>query len=67
MSLCVMGDGKTIASGSSNGVIRIWDSVTGACKQTLKGHSGVLYNVLSHNAWCLCCSWLYIELYLSFS
>ena len=30
-------DGGTLASGSSDNTIRLWDAVTGALKQTLKG------------------------------
>jgi WD40 repeat protein len=32
-------DGKQIVSGSHDETIRLWDAVTGAVLQTLKGHS----------------------------
>ncbi|KAJ0413981.1 quinon protein alcohol dehydrogenase-like superfamily [Aspergillus carlsbadensis] len=33
-------DGKQIASGSDDGVIKLWDTVTGSLQQTLSRHSG---------------------------
>lgn len=32
-------DGKQIASGSEDGIIKLWDTVTGSLQQTLSGHS----------------------------
>ncbi|KAL7920859.1 hypothetical protein ACQKWADRAFT_297571 [Trichoderma austrokoningii] len=32
-------DGKTLASASHDGTVRIWDGTTGALQQTLEGHS----------------------------
>jgi WD40 repeat protein len=32
-------DGKTLASASDNGTVRLWDVATGALQQTLKGYS----------------------------
>ncbi|KAL2048193.1 hypothetical protein N7G274_000104 [Stereocaulon virgatum] len=32
-------DGKQVVSGSDDGTVRLWDSVTGAALQTLEGHS----------------------------
>ncbi len=34
-------DGKTIASGSEDGTVRLWGT-DGVCKQTLKGHKGAV-------------------------
>ncbi|PGH06950.1 hypothetical protein AJ80_08082 [Polytolypa hystricis UAMH7299] len=32
-------DGKQIATGSEDGIIKLWDTVTGSLQQTLSGHS----------------------------
>ena len=42
-ALAVLGDGKTIVSGSRDSTIRLWDSSTGTweCQQTLTDHSEV--------------------------
>ncbi|KAF7524995.1 hypothetical protein PCG10_005346 [Penicillium crustosum] len=32
-------DGKQIASGSDDGIIKLWDAITGALQKTLSGHS----------------------------
>ncbi|KAH8912125.1 WD40 repeat-like protein [Coniochaeta sp. PMI_546] len=43
MCLASAPDGRTVASGSYNGTIKIWDISTGTCMQTLEGHDdGVL-------------------------
>ncbi|KAK2036420.1 hypothetical protein LZ31DRAFT_615743, partial [Colletotrichum somersetense] len=38
-------DARQLASASADETVKVWDTVTGQCQQTLKGHSG-LENVL---------------------
>ena len=38
MSVAPLHDQKTLASGSSDKTIRLWDLTTGTCVKTLKGH-----------------------------
>ena len=38
-------DGQTIASGNSDGTVRLWDTYTGEHKQTLKGHTNLVFSV----------------------
>ena len=38
-------DGRTLASGSSDDTVRLWDAVTGEHKQTLTGHTGEVTSV----------------------
>ncbi len=38
-------DGKTLANGSEDGAIQLWDSGSGKLRSTLKGHSAAVYSV----------------------
>jgi WD40 repeat protein len=38
-------DGKTLASGSDDRTVRLWDPTTGQCRQTLEGHAGGVYAI----------------------
>ncbi|KAK6810480.1 hypothetical protein RU639_013746 [Aspergillus parasiticus] len=38
-------DGRTLASGSLDRTIKLWDTTTGIERQTLEGHSGWVYSV----------------------
>jgi WD40 repeat protein len=35
-------DGQRLASASGDMTVRLWDTATGKCEQTLKGHSGIV-------------------------
>ena len=39
-------DSQTLASGSSDKTIRLWDAVTGEHKQTLEGHTGEIRSIV---------------------
>ncbi|CEJ87393.1 hypothetical protein VHEMI04400 [[Torrubiella] hemipterigena] len=39
-------DGQSIASGSDDKTVRIWDTVTGSCKHVLEGHSNPVTSVI---------------------
>ena len=44
-------DGRTLASGSTDKSVKLWDVATGQCMQTLEGHSNVVYSVaFTHNS-----------------
>jgi hypothetical protein len=38
-------DSKTLASGSDDKTVRLWDAATGAARATLRGHEGVVWSV----------------------
>jgi len=38
-------DGKIIASGSYDGIVRIWDAKSGLCIKTLAGHKGSIWSL----------------------
>ena len=38
-------DGKTLASGSGDKTIKLWDATTHACLATLSGHTGEVNSV----------------------
>jgi WD40 repeat protein len=40
-------DGLTLASGSDEGTIKLWDTTTGTHRQTLEGHSKSVHAVLN--------------------
>ena len=44
-SLAYSPDGKLIAAGYNNNLIRIWDAKTGSLQKTLSGHNGVVWSV----------------------
>ncbi|KAI0543543.1 vegetative incompatibility protein HET-E-1 [Xylaria curta] len=45
VSIAISLDGRLFASGSRDGVIKIWDLMIGACTQTLEGHSDQVVSI----------------------
>ena len=44
-SVCWNNDGTKLASGSTDGIVKVWDPTTGECLWTLRGHSAVVRSV----------------------
>ena len=38
-------DGRRLATGSDDRLVRVWDAVSGACLQTFEGHTGLINSV----------------------
>ncbi len=45
MSVTAGADGETLASGSSDNTVKLWDVASGELKQTLEGHAGGVLSV----------------------
>jgi WD40 repeat protein len=45
LSVCISKDGCYIVSGSSDGIVRIWDTLRGSCTSSLEGHNGGVESV----------------------
>ena len=45
-SVCSLGDGR-LASGSEDRTVRVWETATGECVATLKGHTDLVNSVCS--------------------
>ena len=50
-SIAFSPDGKTIASGSEDNTVRLWDATTGTLIHTLKGHTGGVYQCSLQSRW----------------
>ena len=44
-SIAYSPDAITIASGGSDGTVKLWNAVTGELQKTLKGHAGAIYSI----------------------
>ncbi|RYO77156.1 hypothetical protein DL764_010237 [Monosporascus ibericus] len=44
-SVAFSGDGSRLASGSTDGTVKVWDAATGACLSTLTGHGDYVRSV----------------------
>ncbi len=55
--MCWSPDGASLASGSEDGTIKIFNTKTGKCDSTLSGHSGYVtadsYSCSFSNVWCV--------------
>lgn len=43
--VAVTADGKTIASASTDGTVRVWNAANGHCQMTLEGHEDAVFSV----------------------
>ena len=50
-SVCLSGDGSRLFSGSWDKTIKVWDVSTGACVQTLEGHSCSVFRCACRPRW----------------
>ena len=46
LSLVYTPDGTGVVTGSGDGTLRLWDAVTGSCRQVLRGHDGQVRSVV---------------------
>ncbi|KAF6803762.1 Vegetative incompatibility protein HET-E-1-like protein 15 [Colletotrichum sojae] len=46
ISVAFSSDGTTLASGSNRSVFQLWDTKSGQCLHTLRGHRGTVYSVV---------------------
>jgi WD40 repeat protein len=42
----VLGDGKTLCSGSNDNAIRVWDIEKGTCMKVLEDHNGCVISLV---------------------
>ena len=51
-------DGTTLASGSEDSTVRLWDAAgTGTLKNEITGHSDFVYSVAFSSGWQNTCQW----------